>query len=290
MEYVKNNEIVLNIGFEATSALKLGNEFVEFKARFGGVSREIIVPIDHVVAIYARENGQGMAFPMPTETRRAPRRDQPAARAWPAPGEYRAGRRRRPGCAGSRRRHAGSRRARRPPAGAQAHQIAPPTIRSRAGLAQLVEHPPCKRKVVRSIRTAGTTALRRGSVRDEAQAIGDGARRRVDTSPVAATASSASVPGSGTWAGGGSPVIMSCAPGASRVIDPLACQAHTDDVDDPEKAAEDRPVSAARPPVTLKSPAVYVPDHRHHRFRTGFPRSRLDRRGHGGRSPGHSQA
>ncbi len=68
MEYVKNNEIVLNIGFEATSGLKLGNDFVEFKARFGGSSREIVVPIDHVVAIYARENGQGMAFPVPTDT------------------------------------------------------------------------------------------------------------------------------------------------------------------------------------------------------------------------------
>jgi len=67
MEYVKNNEIVLNVGFEATSGLKLGNEFIEFKARFGGVSREIVVPVDHVVAIYARENGQGMAFPVPTE-------------------------------------------------------------------------------------------------------------------------------------------------------------------------------------------------------------------------------
>ena len=67
MEYVKNNEIVLNVGFEATSALKLGNEAVEFKARFGGTSREIMVPIDHVIAIYARENGQGMAFPMPTD-------------------------------------------------------------------------------------------------------------------------------------------------------------------------------------------------------------------------------
>lgn len=67
MEYVKNNEIVLNVGFEATSSLQLGNEFVEFKARFGGVAREIVVPIDHVVAIYARENGQGMAFPMPVE-------------------------------------------------------------------------------------------------------------------------------------------------------------------------------------------------------------------------------
>src|SRR4051812_26436337 len=72
MEYVKNNEIVLNVGFEATSGLKLGNEFIEFKARFGGVSREIVVPIDHVVAIYARENGQGMAFPVPTESNAAP--------------------------------------------------------------------------------------------------------------------------------------------------------------------------------------------------------------------------
>ncbi len=68
MEYVKNNEIVLNVGFEATSGLKLGNEFIEFKARFGGASREIVVPVDHVVAIYARENGQGMAFPVPTDT------------------------------------------------------------------------------------------------------------------------------------------------------------------------------------------------------------------------------
>jgi stringent starvation protein B len=64
-EYVKNNEIVLNASFEATSGLQLGNDFVSFKARFGGVAREIQVPIDHVIAIYARENGQGMAFPAP---------------------------------------------------------------------------------------------------------------------------------------------------------------------------------------------------------------------------------
>ena len=67
LEYVKNNEIVLNVGIEATSGLKIGNDHLEFRARFGGVSREIVVPIDHVVAIYARENGQGMAFPVPTE-------------------------------------------------------------------------------------------------------------------------------------------------------------------------------------------------------------------------------
>lgn len=63
-EYVKNNEIVLNISFDATSSLKLSNDFIEFKARFAGSSRDIMVPIERVIAIYARENGQGMAFPM----------------------------------------------------------------------------------------------------------------------------------------------------------------------------------------------------------------------------------
>jgi len=67
-EYVKNGEIVLNISFDATSSLKLGNDFIEFKARFAGSAREIIVPVSRVLAIYARENGQGMAFPVPTET------------------------------------------------------------------------------------------------------------------------------------------------------------------------------------------------------------------------------
>lgn len=66
MDYVKNGEIVLNVSVDATSSLRLGNDFVEFKARFGGVARDIVVPISHVVAIYARENGQGMAFPAPS--------------------------------------------------------------------------------------------------------------------------------------------------------------------------------------------------------------------------------
>ena len=82
-DYVKNNEIVLNVGFEATSGLKLGNEFIEFKARFGGVGREIVVPVDHVVAIYARENGQGMAFPAP----HADGAEQPATTIEPRSGE-----------------------------------------------------------------------------------------------------------------------------------------------------------------------------------------------------------
>jgi len=64
-EYVKNGEIVLNVSYDATSGMKLGNEFIEFKARFAGTAREIIVPVNRVLAIYARENGQGMAFPMP---------------------------------------------------------------------------------------------------------------------------------------------------------------------------------------------------------------------------------
>lgn len=67
-EYVKNGEIVLNISFDATSSLKLGNEFIEFKARFAGTPREIRVPVAKVIAIYARENGQGMAFPVSVQS------------------------------------------------------------------------------------------------------------------------------------------------------------------------------------------------------------------------------
>ncbi len=78
LEYVSNNEIVLNVGFDATSNLDLGNELIQFKARFGGVAREIIVPVDHVVAIYARENGQGMAFPPPTPEETNALRSAPA--------------------------------------------------------------------------------------------------------------------------------------------------------------------------------------------------------------------
>ncbi|SCK45018.1 stringent starvation protein B [Variovorax sp. HW608] len=83
-EYVKNGEIVLNISFDATSSLNLGNEFIEFKARFAGTAREIIVPVSRVIAIYARENGQGMAFPAPVPVQ--PPEGAPAAAApVPAP-------------------------------------------------------------------------------------------------------------------------------------------------------------------------------------------------------------
>ena len=56
MQFVKNGEIVLNISFEATSGLKMDNELIRFSARFGGVSRDISVPVENVIAIYAREN------------------------------------------------------------------------------------------------------------------------------------------------------------------------------------------------------------------------------------------
>lgn len=71
-EYVKEGEIVLNISFDATSALKLGDEVIEFKGRFGGAPREIRVPIQQVMAIYARENGQGMSFPVSLVEAREP--------------------------------------------------------------------------------------------------------------------------------------------------------------------------------------------------------------------------
>ena len=76
-EFVKDGEIVLNVSPDATSGLLLGNELIEFKARFGGVAREILVPVSHVIAIYARENGQGMAFPSPA----ASEKTDPAAAA-----------------------------------------------------------------------------------------------------------------------------------------------------------------------------------------------------------------
>jgi len=81
MEYVKKGEIVLNISYGATSGLKMDNEAIQFRARFGGVSREIYVPVHNVLAIYANENGQGMAFEVAetaTETR-APVASAPAA-------------------------------------------------------------------------------------------------------------------------------------------------------------------------------------------------------------------
>lgn len=60
--YARDGQIVLNVGTEATANLELGNEAICFQARFGGVSHHLYIPVTHVLAVYARENGQGMAF------------------------------------------------------------------------------------------------------------------------------------------------------------------------------------------------------------------------------------
>jgi stringent starvation protein B len=61
-EFVRDGQIVLNVSAEATHQLAMGNEEITFQTRFNGASFPVVVPVDSVVAIYARENGQGMAF------------------------------------------------------------------------------------------------------------------------------------------------------------------------------------------------------------------------------------
>ena len=65
-QFVRDGQIVLDISYEATSGLDMNNTAIQFKARFGGVSRDIYIPVENVAAIYASENGQGMGFE-PTE-------------------------------------------------------------------------------------------------------------------------------------------------------------------------------------------------------------------------------
>ena len=61
-EHVRDGQIVLNVGYDATAHLSMDNDSISFQARFGGVARDISVPMGNVSAIYARENGAGMAF------------------------------------------------------------------------------------------------------------------------------------------------------------------------------------------------------------------------------------
>lgn len=61
-EYVRNDEITLNVSPSAVHKLQMGNELIEFSARFGGVARQISVPVGNVYAVYARETGHGMTF------------------------------------------------------------------------------------------------------------------------------------------------------------------------------------------------------------------------------------
>lgn len=72
MEYVRDGEIVLNIGPLATSRMQMGNDSIDCTARFSGASRELSVPVSAVTAIYARENGHGMSFEVEPQTQPSP--------------------------------------------------------------------------------------------------------------------------------------------------------------------------------------------------------------------------
>ena len=61
-QFVRDGQIVLNIAADAVHNLHMGNDLITFQARFGGVAQGISIPVENVAAIFARENGQGMAF------------------------------------------------------------------------------------------------------------------------------------------------------------------------------------------------------------------------------------
>ena len=64
VEHVKNGEIVLNVGNDAAHRLTIGNDRIQFAARFSGVSRECSIPVEAVTGVFAKENGQGLFFPL----------------------------------------------------------------------------------------------------------------------------------------------------------------------------------------------------------------------------------
>lgn len=85
MECVKNGEIVLNICYDATHKLTIGNDLIQFAARFNGSSRECSVPIEAVLGIFAKENGQGLFFPTETAPAAADAATPAAEQEAPAP-------------------------------------------------------------------------------------------------------------------------------------------------------------------------------------------------------------
>jgi len=65
--YVKNGEIVLNVSASATRKLTIDNEWIQFTARFNGVSQEVAVPMPAVAGVFAKETGYGFAFNVPQD-------------------------------------------------------------------------------------------------------------------------------------------------------------------------------------------------------------------------------
>ena len=70
--YVKDGRIVLNVSWQATQGLRLGNDLIEFSARFGGVPNAVRLPAAAVLGIYARETGQGLVFQEESDTEPSP--------------------------------------------------------------------------------------------------------------------------------------------------------------------------------------------------------------------------
>ncbi len=67
MGYAKDGQIVLNIGPTASNQLQMDNDLISFQARFNGKVQHISIPVENVLAIYARENGEGMGFQVAPE-------------------------------------------------------------------------------------------------------------------------------------------------------------------------------------------------------------------------------
>jgi len=76
-QFIEDGKIVLNISPSATEATILGNQLIEFSARFSGIEEIVSVPTNAVMAIYARENGQGMLFSDQNEQGVTPPEDEP---------------------------------------------------------------------------------------------------------------------------------------------------------------------------------------------------------------------
>ena len=89
-EHVRNGEITLNVSPGAVHKLQMGNDLIEFSARFAGAARQLAVPVANVYALYARETGHGMTFevdlskPAPPADAQSEPREPPAALPAPA--------------------------------------------------------------------------------------------------------------------------------------------------------------------------------------------------------------
>jgi stringent starvation protein B len=74
--FIENNQIILNVSPTAIQNLSLGDDEIEFDARFSGKSLHILAPVDAILAFYAKENGQGMVFDPPNGDEDKPFKDK----------------------------------------------------------------------------------------------------------------------------------------------------------------------------------------------------------------------